>query len=144
MKPLPLSGTARAVTDADAAAVGRSVYRLRSLDMSRADVGDRDAALIRDSKDLAVARETDVSAIVLVDDPSVAMGTSEFKVSVQLDGRFRYLADGDIIGLHLRSGRFRVLYRRASKHNSFLVTEQCNHYCLMCSQPPRNINDGWI
>jgi His-Xaa-Ser system radical SAM maturase HxsC len=37
-----------------------------------------------------------------------------------------------------------VLYRRASKHNAFLVTERCNHYCLMCSQPPRNIDDGWI
>jgi His-Xaa-Ser system radical SAM maturase HxsC len=37
-----------------------------------------------------------------------------------------------------------VLFRRASKHNSFLVTERCNHYCLMCSQPPRNVKDGWI
>jgi molybdenum cofactor biosynthesis enzyme MoaA len=24
------------------------------------------------------------------------------------------------------------------------VTEQCNHYCLMCSQPPRDVDDGWI
>jgi His-Xaa-Ser system radical SAM maturase HxsC len=31
-----------------------------------------------------------------------------------------------------------------SAHNSFLVTEQCNHYCLMCSQPPRNVDDGWL
>ena len=42
------------------------------------------------------------------------------------------------------SRRFRVLFRRASKHNSFLVTERCNHYCLMCSQPPRNVKDGWM
>src|SRR5271169_2850823 len=38
----------------------------------------------------------------------------------------------------------RVLYRRASKHSAFLITERCNHYCLMCSQPPRDVNDGWI
>jgi His-Xaa-Ser system radical SAM maturase HxsC len=24
------------------------------------------------------------------------------------------------------------------------VTERCNHFCLMCSQPPRNVNDEWI
>src|SRR5208282_1982104 len=29
-------------------------------------------------------------------------------------------------------------------HNSFLVTERCNHYCLMCSQPPRDVDDDWI
>src|SRR5262245_49194661 len=23
-------------------------------------------------------------------------------------------------------------------------TERCNHYCLMCSQPPRNVDDSWI
>ncbi|HME71123.1 MAG TPA: His-Xaa-Ser system radical SAM maturase HxsC, partial [Myxococcota bacterium] len=24
------------------------------------------------------------------------------------------------------------------------VTEQCNHYCLMCSQPPKEVDDSWI
>ena len=38
----------------------------------------------------------------------------------------------------------RVLYRRASKHNSLLVTERCNHHCIMCSQPPREIDDSYI
>jgi His-Xaa-Ser system radical SAM maturase HxsC len=37
-----------------------------------------------------------------------------------------------------------ALFRRASKHDAFLTTERCNHYCLMCSQPPRKVNDGWI
>ena len=40
--------------------------------------------------------------------------------------------------------RVRVLYRRNSFHNHFLLTERCNHYCLMCSQPPKNIDDSWI
>ena len=40
--------------------------------------------------------------------------------------------------VHPASRRFRALYRRNSSHNSFLVTERCNHYCLMCSQPPRS------
>jgi len=54
------------------------------------------------------------------------------------------LADGDVIALDSGSRRFRVLYRWGSKNNTFLVTERCNHYCLMCSQPPRKVNDGWI
>ena len=57
---------------------------------------------------------------------------------------FSYLADGDLIGLQPLTGKFRSLYRRSSDHNSFLVTERCNHNCLMCSQPPRNVDDRWV
>ena len=67
-----------------------------------------------------------------------------FEVTVRLGSRFGHLDDGDIIALDPGSRRLRVLYRRASKHNAFLVTERCNHYCLMCSQPPRKVDDGWI
>ncbi len=49
-----------------------------------------------------------------------------------------------IIGFHPLSRRVRTLYRQNSAHNSFLVTERCNHLCLMCSQPPRNVDDSWI
>ena len=57
---------------------------------------------------------------------------------------YSYLADGDLIGLQPLTGKFRSLYRRGSNHNSFLVTERCNHNCLMCSQPPRNVDDRWV
>lgn len=49
-----------------------------------------------------------------------------------------------MLGINPTSGRVRLLYRRSSRHNFFLVTERCNNYCLMCSQPPKNVNDGWI
>jgi hypothetical protein len=29
-----------------------------------------------------------------------------------------------------------------SAQNSFLVTERCNYYCLMCSQPPRDVDNA--
>ena len=29
------------------------------------------------------------------------------------------------------------LIRRSSKHNTFLITEQCDQLCIMCSQPPK-------
>ena len=38
----------------------------------------------------------------------------------------------------------RTLYRRKSHHNHFLVTERCDNFCVMCSQPPKKINDDWI
>lgn len=52
-----------------------------------------------------------------------------------------YLSDGDIVRLS-PSGEVSVLYRRASRHNTILATEQCNSRCLMCSQPPREIDDS--
>jgi His-Xaa-Ser system radical SAM maturase HxsC len=51
-----------------------------------------------------------------------------------------YLADGDIVAVD-PTGFVRTLYRRASRHNFILATEQCNSYCLMCSQPPRQVDD---
>ncbi len=71
-------------------------------------------------------------------DPSFAART------VILPDEFDYLADGDVIRLWPDSGQARVLYRRNSFHNHFLLTERCNHYCLMCSQPPKDIDDSWI
>src|SRR6202042_1853519 len=73
-----------------------------------------------------------------------ATAATNFALAAHLDRQFGYLAAGDVIALDPGSRRFRVLYRRASKNNTFLVTERCNHYCLMCSQPPRKVNDGWI
>jgi His-Xaa-Ser system radical SAM maturase HxsC len=37
-----------------------------------------------------------------------------------------------------------VLYRKNSSHNNFLVTEQCDNFCLMCSQPPKAVDDSWV
>ncbi|BDC42979.1 His-Xaa-Ser system radical SAM maturase HxsC [Paraburkholderia terrae] len=61
-----------------------------------------------------------------------------------LPDEFDYLDDGDIVRLNSERGDIRVLYRRNSPHNTILVTEQCQHYCLMCSQPPKNVDDSWL
>ncbi|WP_427964954.1 His-Xaa-Ser system radical SAM maturase HxsC [Acidithiobacillus sp.] len=62
---------------------------------------------------------------------------------VVLPREFAYLGQDDVIRLN-DDGYVRVLFRASSPHNSILVTEQCNHYCLMCSQPPKNVDDSWI
>lgn len=51
-----------------------------------------------------------------------------------------YLTDGDVIYLS-PSGFVRTLYRRNSASNFLLTTDQCNSLCLMCSQPPKQVND---
>ena len=51
-----------------------------------------------------------------------------------------YLSDGDVVHVG-RDGFVRTLYRKDSRHNFILFTDQCNSYCLMCSQPPKPIDD---
>jgi His-Xaa-Ser system radical SAM maturase HxsC len=141
MTPLSLSGTAKSIAGVPIS--GRRLLRLRDAKDSIGPIGDADAALVRRDADLSEARDRGFSAAVLFD-PASMPDAAAFKMAAHLDRRFGYLADGDVIAFDADSRRFRVLYRRASKHNSFLVTDQCNHYCLMCSQPPKAIDDGWI
>ena len=51
------------------------------------------------------------------------------------------LSDGDVIYIG-SDGFTRILYRRNSQYNFILLTEQCNSFCLMCSQPPRDVDDS--
>jgi len=55
-----------------------------------------------------------------------------------------YLSAGDIVRINRHAGEIRVLYRRRSAHNVFFFTERCNSRCLMCSQPPRAVDDGYL
>ena len=75
--------------------------------------------------------------------PSVNLKASkeiEYLVSTDL----QHLDEGDVIRVEGPDSNVRVLYRRKSNQNSILITEQCNHYCLMCSQPPKDIDDSYI
>jgi len=58
--------------------------------------------------------------------------------------RIGVVAPGDVIRVLPGTERIHVLYRRGSTSNTLLATEQCNSFCLMCSQPPRNIDDRWL
>ncbi|WP_340318020.1 His-Xaa-Ser system radical SAM maturase HxsC [Rhizorhabdus argentea] len=61
-----------------------------------------------------------------------------------LPEEFGYLADGDVVRLDPSRSGLRTLFRKGTAYNHFMLTERCNNYCLMCSQPPRNVDDGWI
>ena len=62
----------------------------------------------------------------------------------QLGEEFAYLAEGDIVRISPSQRAMAVLYRRASAHNTMLVTERCDNYCVMCSQPPKDRTDDWL
>ena len=63
--------------------------------------------------------------------------------TTRLGSEFQYLGNDDVVSL-TEEGRIRSIYRADSDHNSILLTEQCNNYCLMCSQPPKKVDDSWL
>lgn len=52
--------------------------------------------------------------------------------------------DGDIFLFIPDSQLALRIIRRSSLHNTILFTEQCDERCLMCSQPPREVDDRWL
>jgi His-Xaa-Ser system radical SAM maturase HxsC len=139
---LPLSGAASHVIGFGPEE-SRLILRLRSLHNRANERDPADIALVRSREELWQAVAARCDKALLVGDEDIEQGIDGLRLIV-VPPAYGYLSDGDIIGVHAPSRRFRTLYRRQSAHNSFLVTERCNHYCLMCSQPPRNVDDGWI
>jgi His-Xaa-Ser system radical SAM maturase HxsC len=137
VRPIVLSGRSSA---ADLAALGgeRQSWRLRS--PAAFPAGDRDAALITGLNDWERARARGYKLAIGRNARPDGISLSY----VRVPAAFVELGEGDVLGIHPQSGRVRVLYRRSSRHNFFLVTERCNNYCLMCSQPPKKVNDGWL
>jgi len=52
-----------------------------------------------------------------------------------------HLVDGDIVSINNISGFMRTMYRVNSRNNVIFATDRCNSLCLMCSQPPKKVND---
>jgi His-Xaa-Ser system radical SAM maturase HxsC len=137
MTPLALSGR---VDSADGWTMERTLVRLGS--SSEPPRSPYDIALVRNEHDAGTALSLGYDGAAHFTGEPVSL--SGFRRSLRLGQHLSYLADGDILGVAPSSRQFRTLFRRSSDHNSFLVTERCNHLCLMCSQPPRAVNDGWL
>ena len=58
--------------------------------------------------------------------------------SVRHDQHFR---DGDVLAINPINGFIRTVYRPDSAYNILFMTERCNSNCLMCSQPPKDVDD---
>jgi len=116
-----------------------------------------DSYLVTVTKDRDLPYSVRSTKALLLDDQSGITGyravlsrrndvdTSDCTCDVfHLSNEYDYLNEGDIVRLHSGSGAMKCLYRRSAPSNSILLTEQCNHYCLMCSQPPKVADDSWV
>jgi His-Xaa-Ser system radical SAM maturase HxsC len=63
---------------------------------------------------------------------------------VGLPPLLHHLEGGDVISISDTGERIAVIWRHKSHQNSVLLTERCDHYCLMCSQPPKQGPDDWL
>ncbi len=83
-------------------------------------------------------------AYILVDHDKHKSAFSSDYPTIKLPKEYEYLDDGDIIRCVPARNTVRILYRRKAAFNALLLTERCNNYCLMCSQPPKEIDDSWL
>lgn len=51
---------------------------------------------------------------------------------------------GDVIAPNSQATGAAVLFRESDRHHALLLTNRCNSYCLMCSQPPTKPDDSWL
>lgn len=51
------------------------------------------------------------------------------------------VSPGDVIRIVEGHSLISVLFRRGSPNNTLLVTERCNSNCIMCSQPPKDVDN---
>lgn len=84
----------------------------------------------------------------LKDLPWGALLVDAFDASLSLPqivtrGDARVVSLGDVIEPAPSYARLHVRYRRGDTGNVLFATERCNSYCLMCSQPPRDVDDAW-
>ena len=52
------------------------------------------------------------------------------------------LLDDYVVSIDKSGASLRILYRPESPHNTVFTTDRCNSNCLMCSQPPKDIDDS--
>lgn len=82
--------------------------------------------------------------VLVSSDNSCSYSESGLKNIVRLAPELDYLKEHDVIKFQPADSSINVLYRYGANSNSFLVTERCNSFCIMCSQPPRDIDDHYL
>lgn len=99
--------------------------------------------IARVSEDWA-AQHTGREAFLIRGDSMVLRVGSLPEKDIPVPASLSYLQAGDIVRFDEAAGHIRVVYRRNSPHNVLFITERCTSRCLMCSQPPRAIDDGYL
>lgn len=98
---------------------------------------------VRESGDVASIERlvraglTDVA--ILTADDQLAISSSQPAVFVTAGSIKRE----DVVAVDA-AGSLQVLYRASDAHHTVFLTNRCNSYCLMCSQPPTRHDDAWL
>lgn len=71
--------------------------------------------------------------------PKNIRGTND----IELSADHYFLSEGDVVRIS-PDLKVSVIYRRNASSNALLVTEQCNSFCIMCSQPPKAHDDSYL
>ncbi len=54
------------------------------------------------------------------------------------------LEAGDVVAVTPNRRHVQVLFRESDTHHTVFLTNRCNSYCIMCSQPPTSHDDAWL
>jgi His-Xaa-Ser system radical SAM maturase HxsC len=131
--------------------------RMKSL--SKMDITQRLVAKITDNHAIPIALRSNLifinkmgmtnlpvgfKAYLVFNDESVGSLETDLDNIFSIPQDFNYLEADDIVVINPDKNSIKVIFRKNTPFNSILVTENCNNFCLMCSQPPRNINDRYL
>lgn len=100
----------------------------------------KDTALLYD--EAGIQNESDLSgyAILISEKPIQSISLLDRFPLIHSVKDIGTLSDGDVILIRSNANYFRVMYRIDSKHNVIFTTDACNSNCLMCSQPPKDVD----
>ena len=106
--------------------------------MSLPSVLRKDKMLVLEEAEDIAATEFDGYGMVVSKKPTSFDGIGT------LTPDLHYLADGDVVRVVPSRNDIRAIFRIDAPSNFLFVTERCNSFCLMCSQPPRDVADDYL
>jgi His-Xaa-Ser system radical SAM maturase HxsC len=126
----------RSVQFSEGFSLPRGVYRIASPDKTPKPLREQNIALCHSDDP-----RPELGFLGYV---SIGQKRSGLYNQLTLSEEFSYLNHGDLILIDKANSAIRVLFRVRNPSNSLLLTERCNHYCVMCSQPPRDEDDSYL
>lgn len=91
------------------------------------------------SKDIEELPDGFSSYLIIVANESRQYPENTFLLPAELN----YIESGDIVRIS-SDPSINILYRINANINSILITERCNSFCIMCSQPPKPQDDSYL
>ena len=64
--------------------------------------------------------------------------------TLHLSPMLQHIDVGDVIVVPPDGQRLMVAWKSTATHNSLLLTERCDNFCIMCSQPPKDRDDSYL